>query len=300
MSKNTLIHLNGLDVTSYLVSAERVSTYGDAITTYALEFTKNVNDAVVISNALTVEVWIDSSVPPTTKVFDGFIDLFKPEKGMIEIIAKDQLAVLINRQVMHYYVSNVPGDASYPDGKLSNIFADLVVTHGGLSCISFGVTLTVQDSGTTTVQTSASVDGWDQTATMNPILDITNGAQLIRAKGYNPNGGILAMNSIEHKYLLNFLISVKGSSIPSFANDKLKSGVIMEILGWNVVVDELLTTDWVYQWVPDRAATWKSFMGITSVAIKEPLIGTTIRVAEEGECILHDPNAVHIISDTIG
>ena len=151
-----------------------------------------------------------------------------------------------------------------------------------------------------TVQNTASTDGWDQTATMNPILDITNGAQLIRAKGYNPNGGILAMNSIEHKYLLNFLISVKGSSIPSFANDKLKSGVIMEILGWNVVVDELLTTDWVYQWVPDRAATWKSFMGITSVAIKEPLIGTTIRVAEEGECILTDPNAVHVISDTIG
>lgn len=151
-----------------------------------------------------------------------------------------------------------------------------------------------------TVQTTASTDGWDQTATMNPILDITNGAQLISAQGYDPKGGILAMNSIEYKYLLNFLISVKGSSIPSFAVEKLKSGVIVEILGWNVVVDEIFTTDWVYQWVPDRAATWKSFSPITSVAIKEPLIGTTLRVAEEGECILTDPNAVHVISDTIG
>jgi len=155
-------------------------------------------------------------------------------------------------------------------------------------------------AGVITVQTTASTDGWDQTASINPILDITNGAQLIRAKGYDPKGGILAMNSIEHKYLINYLISVKGSSIPSFASEKLKSGVIMEILGWNVVVDEIFTTDWVYQWVPNRAATWKSFMGITSVAIKEPLIGTTIRVAEEGECILTDPNAVHVISDTIG
>jgi len=155
-------------------------------------------------------------------------------------------------------------------------------------------------TATNTVQTTASTDGWDQTATMNPILDITNGAQLIRAQGYDPNGGILAMNSIEHKYLLNYLISVKGSSIPSFSSEKLKTGVIMEILGWNVLVDEIFTTDWVYQWVPNRAATWKSFMGITSVAIKEPLIGTTIRVAEEGECILTDPNAVHVISDTIG
>ncbi len=155
-------------------------------------------------------------------------------------------------------------------------------------------------NGAVTVQNTASTDGWDQTATANPILDITNGAQLIRAKGYDPKGGVLAMNSIEHKYLLNWLITVKGSSIPSFSSEKLRSGVIMEILGWNVVVDEIFTTDWVYQWVPNRAATWKSFMPITSVAIKDPLIGTTIRVAEEGECILHDPNAVHVISDTIG
>ncbi len=153
MSKNILVKLGGVDVTSYLLRAESVSTYGDAITTYSFEFTKNVNLAVEITNALTVEVWLDSSTPPTTKVFDGFIDLFKPEKGMIEIIAKDQLAILINQQVMQYYNSSVPGDASYPDGKLSNIFADLVVTYGGLSCISFGGTLTIQDSGTTTVQT---------------------------------------------------------------------------------------------------------------------------------------------------
>lgn len=155
-------------------------------------------------------------------------------------------------------------------------------------------------TGTNTVQTTAATAGWDQTATMNPILDITNGAQLIRAQGYNPKCGVLAMNSIEHKYLLNYLISVKGSSIPSFSSEKLISGAIMEILGWNVVVDEIFTTDWVYQWVPSRTATWKSFMPISSVAIKEPMIGTTIRVSEEGECILHDPNSCHVISGSIG
>ncbi len=167
------------------------------------------------------------------------------------------------------------------------------------NCLAATPTLPLTN-GAITVQNTAATAGWDQTATMNPILDITNGAQLIRAKGYSPNKGIMAMNSIEHKYLLNYLISVKGSSIPSFANEKLKSGVIMEILGWNVLVDEIFTTDWVYQWVPDRAATWKSFSGITAVTIKEPLIGTTIRVAERGELILHDPNAVHVISGTIG
>ncbi len=155
-------------------------------------------------------------------------------------------------------------------------------------------------TGSTTVQTTASVDGWDQVATANPILDILNGQQLIRAQGYDPKKAVLAMNSIEHKFLISYLINVKGSSIPSFSTEKLRSGAVMEILGNSVLVDEIFTTDWVYQWVPDRAATWWSFTPITSAKMVEPLIGVKIRVKEEGELILHDPNAVHIISDTIG
>lgn len=151
-----------------------------------------------------------------------------------------------------------------------------------------------------TVQTTASTDGWDQTATANPILDILNGKQKIRAYGYNPEGSVLGMNSIEHKFLLSFLINVKGSSIPSFSSEKVKSGVVMEILGCNVVVSEHFTTDWVYQWVPSRSATWKSFMPITSVVIDDAGIGKKIRVWEEGECLLTDPKSVHVISDTIG
>ncbi len=204
MSKNILVHLSGVDVTSYLQSAERVSTYGEAITTYSLEFTKNVNEAVTISNALSVEVWLDSSTPPTTKVFDGFIDLFKPEKGMIEIIAKDQLAVLINRQVQHYYNSSVPGDASYPSGKLSNIFADLVVTFGGLSCISFGVTLTVQDSGTTTVQTEfpcRNADIFERCRKIADTLDwvfyykASDGEVYFEPKNYTTNANTLTVGT---------------------------------------------------------------------------------------------------------
>lgn len=155
-------------------------------------------------------------------------------------------------------------------------------------------------TGVTTVQTTASTDGWDQVATANPILDILNGQQLIRAQGYDAGKAVLAMNSIEHKFLISYLINVKGSSIPSFSTEKLKSGVVMEILGNSVLVDEIFTTDWVYQWVPNRAATWHSFTPITSAKIVEPLIGVKIRVKEEGELILHDPNAVHVISDTIG
>ena len=160
-------------------------------------------------------------------------------------------------------------------------------------------TPTIHLIGSVTVQTTvATADGWNDAVTGDPITDILNGQQKIRAQGYDSSKAIIAMNSLEHKFLMQYLINVKGSSIPSFSTEKLRSGAVMEILGNNVLVDEIFTTNWVYQWVPNRAATWWSFTPLTSVKIVEPLIGLKIRVKEEGELILHDPNAVHIISDT--
>lgn len=147
--------------------------------------------------------------------------------------------------------------------------------------------------------TAATGSGWDDTITGSPILDIMTAKQKIRANGYNPEGAMLVINSIEHKNLLNHLINVKGSSIPSFASQKVQSGVVMELLGVNVVVSENATTDYALLIVPQRAAIWKSFSELSSVAINEPMIGTKIRVSEEGECILTDPKAVHLTTDTV-
>jgi hypothetical protein len=155
-------------------------------------------------------------------------------------------------------------------------------------------------TGTTTVQTTAATaDGWNDAVTGDPITDILNGKQLIRAAGYDPEGSMLGMNSAEHKHLLVYLINTKGSSIPQFSSEKVKSGVVMELLGCQVVVSEHFTTDWVYQWVPSRAVTYKQFMPLTSTVIDDPGIGKKIRCWEEGEALLTDPNAVHVISDTI-
>lgn len=151
----------------------------------------------------------------------------------------------------------------------------------------------------TNVNTAAATGtGWDDTTNGNPILDLLTGQQKIRSAGYNPNGCVVAMNSIEHKNLVNYLITVKGSSIPSFSSEQLRNGVVMEMLNCRFVVTENQTTDYVTMWVPDRAATWKSFMPLTAVVMDDPGIGKKIRVWEEGECILTDPLAVHVITDT--
>jgi hypothetical protein len=123
--------------------------------------------------------------------------------------------------------------------------------------------------------------------------------QAIRSYGYNPENAVLYINSIEHKNLLNYLISVKGSSIPSFSSEKVRSGVVMELLGLQVVVSENATTDYALVFVPQRSATWKSFMPITAGTISDLGIGTKIRCWEEGECLLTDPKAVYLITDTV-
>lgn len=148
------------------------------------------------------------------------------------------------------------------------------------------------------VQTAASTDEWDQTATAKPITDIMNAKQKIRSQGYDPEGGIMGMNSIEHKLLLTHLIETKGSSIPDWSSKKMDSGTVMSILGLNVVVSENFTTDWVTIWVPNRSMTWKSFMPIQSVVIDDPGIGKKIRCWEEGEALLTDRNSVFVISNT--
>jgi len=161
------------------------------------------------------------------------------------------------------------------------------------------------DAATPTVPNPVNVNtaaatgtGWDDGTNGNPVKDILVGKKKIRQAGYNPEGAIMSMNSIEHEFLINWLITTKGSSIPGFSSEKVRSGIVMDLLGCNIVVTENQTTDYVTMWVPMKAATWKAFMPITSVIINDPGIGKKIRCWEEGECLLTDPLSVHVITDT--
>ena len=148
----------------------------------------------------------------------------------------------------------------------------------------------------TNVNFTAATAAWSIDATANPVIDLLNAKQEIRASGYNPEGAICLMNPLEEKNLINWLIMVKGSSIPGMATEKIKSGVLTGLLGLDIKVSEQATADFVITFVKDRAATWKTFAPIRSAIIDEPLIGKTVRVMEEGEGFLSDPRAVHILT----
>ena len=151
---------------------------------------------------------------------------------------------------------------------------------------------------TNTLTTAATAQGWDDEVTGNPILDIMVGNRKLRAQGLDISNVVLYINPIEHQNLLNYLINVKGSSIPNFSSEKVQSGVVMEILGNKVVVSQNATTDNALQFIPNVACTYKSFMPLKSVVIDDAGIGKKIRVWEEGEAILVFPKAVHQITDT--
>jgi hypothetical protein len=150
------------------------------------------------------------------------------------------------------------------------------------------------------INTNATTAPWDTASFTNIdiIEDLMEAKMNIRVDGYDPEGAILLVNSYDHKQILTWLISNKGSSIPAFASQKIETGVVMELLGLKVVVDENVTAGYALVFVNQRAATWKSFVPLTSVTIEDKDIGTKIRIWEEGECILTDPNAVNLITNT--
>jgi hypothetical protein len=153
------------------------------------------------------------------------------------------------------------------------------------------------DSGALTG--AAVADGWDDVSTGDPIKDITVALQQIRSNGYETSGAVLYINSIEYLNLLNWLIVTKGSSIPNFSSEKVKTGVLMELLGCKVVVSENATTDQAVIFLPDKALVWKEFMSLTSATVDDPGIGKKVRVWAEGEALRPNPNAVYVITDTV-
>lgn len=147
--------------------------------------------------------------------------------------------------------------------------------------------------------TAVGGDQWDAASYAgNPIKDLLEAIRLITTNGYNAVGASLYLSPTDYRNLLDWLITGKGSSIPSFSSEKVRTGKVMEILGLNVKVSPNVTADYAAVVVPQVACTWKSVQDTTSRIIEEPGIGSKIRVWEHGEAILTDPKAVVLITDT--
>lgn len=173
------------------------------------------------------------------------------------------------------------------DTKIYDVITDGISGTSGVS--------TTSASGINVTHASGA---WNSGTLANPVVDILAAKTQMYTYNYNPEGATLFMSPSTHKYLLSWLINTKGANIPSFASQKIQSGVVMEILGVNVRVSNNVTggaSGAAVLVIPQAACTWKSFQDTSSVAIEEPMIGTKFRVSELGIPILTDPRAVTII-----
>ncbi|MFW6172565.1 MAG: hypothetical protein ACOC5T_02365 [Elusimicrobiota bacterium] len=147
------------------------------------------------------------------------------------------------------------------------------------------------------INTVSSTSPWDGSG-QNPIDDIMNAKEKIRNNGYDPDMATLLLSPKDERSLMDWIISEKGANIPSYSNKKVESGAVNSILGLNVRVSTNVTDDYAAVMVGERAATWKQFTPLKSMKIEDPGVGTKIRVLERGECLLTDPKAVTLITDT--
>ena len=147
--------------------------------------------------------------------------------------------------------------------------------------------------------TAVGGDQWDAASYAADIVkDLMNAKRLIWAENYNPEEATLFVNPYDYTSIVNWLISGKGSSIQGFSSEKIKTGVVMSLLGLNIKVSNNVTTDYAMVVIPKRATTFKQLSSITAVVIDEPLIGKKIRVREEGIAYNTDPKAIVLITDT--
>ena len=146
---------------------------------------------------------------------------------------------------------------------------------------------------------AATGNGWNVDADADPMLDFLAAIEAIENAGYSSSDLIAYMNPAEKKWLLRWLITVKGSSIPGFSSAKVEGGDVMQFLGIRIISDPNRPTDTVTIFSPSKAVIWREFMPPTSAVIDEPGIGKTVRVWCEGVAIRPNPLAVFKLTDTI-
>ena len=239
---------------------------------------------VTLSQIQTAERAVPVKIRQTWTRQTSHVKIFKAESEMISIEdMKDNDVDIFNTHLKDI----VRGVVNQRDIRIYSVLIEAAAATPTTPATS--ITLT-----TISIQ-----DGWDDLVTGNPILDLMIGNRKLRAQGNKTDTVIAYMNPIEHQNLMNYIITVKGSSIPAMSSDLAKSGVLMEVVGNRIVVSQNATTDNVLQFIPNSACIYREFMPMQTVVINEPLIGSTIRVATEGEAILVDPNKVHQITDTV-
>ena len=157
-----------------------------------------------------------------------------------------------------------------------------------------------QLSGKSGIGTAAAAGtGWDATAetTRKPISDILKGIQNMSENNYNVlTNGFLLLTPHDYRALME---NSKVINNPSFKTaDIVTNGTVGQIAGLKIKVTNSVSDDEAMIIMGQRAATWKSAVGLTAAVIEDRGIKFTIRAWEIGVIQITDPKAIYVITDT--
>jgi len=151
-------------------------------------------------------------------------------------------------------------------------------------------------TGTSGIVTAS--DDWNSATIANrdPIGDILIGIGAMSTNHYDVlQNGYLLVKPVDYASLLR---NSKVINNPSFKTaDVVSNGVVGQICGLKIIVSTSVDTDEAMIVMGQRAATWKSVVGLTSAVIEDKGIKFTIRSWEIGHIQITDPEALYTITN---
>ena len=131
--------------------------------------------------------------------------------------------------------------------------------------------------------TAVGGDQWDAASyAADVIKDFNRAIRLIQAEGFTGYQIRAIMDPVAYESLKNWLISGKGSSIPGFSSEKIRTGVVMELLGVQIKVSTEAVTDFVLFTIGPDAQSYAEAESITSSSTVDDGIGRNLRVWTRG------------------
>ena len=158
--------------------------------------------------------------------------------------------------------------------------------------------VTSENQSPSSINDVTSVAAWDATSGQNPYADVTECEELIRQQTKRNPVLKIYLNAHDHKSLKDWLVTVKGSSIPGFSSQLVDNRPLIMFDSKQVIISENVTQDFAMVGNLERGVTYKEFMGLRTWIITEEGIGRKIRVGTNGIALLVRPKYIALISNT--
>jgi len=143
-----------------------------------------------------------------------------------------------------------------------------------------------------------STSNWNAASGQNPYADITEAEQLIREQTKTNPVLKIYINAQDHKSLKDWLVTVKGSSVPGFSSQLIDNRPLLSFDSKQVIVSENVTADFCMVANLKKGVIYKEFMGLRTWIISEEGIGRKLRVGTNGIALLVRPKYIALISNT--